>query len=168
MKVFVPLILLGHSLVLAGDIYLWVDDQGRRQLSDRPPVQSQGGVQKQDASRYELSPSQRQQAEDLKALDRNRLRALEEERRQAGERKAELPPLPARAASEPPPQRSQGRKSAEECKSTVRAYEESRLCYSQFVARGGIHKAGGFEKCGPGLGDPSLECGIAKNPPMPP
>lgn len=164
MKVFVSLILLGHSLVLAGDIYLWVDDQGRRQLSDRPPAQSQGGVQKLDASRYELSPSQRQQAEDLKVFDRNRLRASEEERRQAEERTAQLPPLPARAASEPPPQRTQGRKSAEECKSIVRAYEESGLCYSQFVFGGGL-KPGAFQKCGPPVGYPSLDCGVPKSPP---
>jgi hypothetical protein len=147
------------GLVAAGDIYRWVDEQGRVQMSDRPPPKSSGQVIKQDSPRDEVAPEQRKAAQDRAERDRALLKSAETDRDKA----AAQSPKPRAAASSrfadesdpslPP------RASAEDCRMWRQEYRRNEACFAPFrTARGGI-KPEAFSVCGPELVDPEFECG---------
>jgi len=154
--------------VLAGavqgaEIYRWVDEQGRTQISDRPPPGSAGSASKQATPTPTVSPDQRRAAEERAASDRARVDKLQRERLAAGTRAAR----PAAAASGPdeagegplPP-----RASTEDCRLWRQEFSRSAACYAPYrTARGGI-KPEAFEACGEEVLDPALECGALRYP----
>jgi hypothetical protein len=146
------------GLGTAGEIYRWVDEQGRVQMSDRPPPKAPGQVTKQDAPRNEVTPEQRKAAEDQAARDKARLKGAETERDNAV-----VPASKPRAAassgyadeSDPtlPP-----RASAEDCRMWRQEYYRSLACFAPFrTVYGGI-KAEAFAVCGTEIMHPEFEC----------
>src|SRR5688572_21957921 len=61
------------SPVPAADLYRWVDENGRTQLSDRPPSKAPGAIVRQDARQFEQTEGQRREAAARTARDRARL-----------------------------------------------------------------------------------------------
>jgi hypothetical protein len=147
------------GLVAAAEVYRWVDEQGRVQLSDRPPPKAAGPVIKQDTPKDDVTPEQRKAAQDRAARDRARLKSAEAEREQA----SAAAPKPRTAASGGIANESDpslpARASAEDCRMWREAYRRNEACFAPFrTARGGI-KPEAFSICGPELVDPEFECG---------
>ena len=156
---------LAFSSVHAADIYRWVDDNGRIQLSDRVPEQYKSRATRiGDSKQYELTPEQRKEADDRAA--QGKVRATEAAEREARV-KATPPAKPASAASAPASRpasaasapasatKSQG---GSDCESLRKRFAENNECLSPFFIAGGGVKAEGFAKCGPAVPYPAKEC----------
>jgi hypothetical protein len=150
------------GLATAAEVYRWVDEQGRVQLSDRPPPEATGPVIKRETPKDEVTPEQRKAAQQRAARDRARLKSAEAEREQA----TASAPRPRTAASSGTANESDpslpARASAEDCRMWREAYRRNEACFAPFrTARGGI-KPEAFSVCGPELVDPEFECGGRK------
>jgi hypothetical protein len=152
------------GLAAAADIYRWVDEQGRVQMSDRPPPKASGQVIKQDARPGDVTPEQRKAAQDRAAREQELLKSAEEERNKQPPPQS---PKPRAAASNgfadesdpslPP------RASAEDCRMWRAEYYRSKACFAPFRnGRGRGIKAEAFAICGPELVDPEFECKYRK------
>jgi hypothetical protein len=138
----------------AAPIYRWVDEAGRTHVSDAVPEKYRKSATRIDSSRSEISPEQRQQAE--QAAARNKALADEAESRRQG-----TPALRSSAASSGPSaakRPAQGVTDATDCETWRRLYRESMACFAPFRTRNGATKAEGFEKCNP-IPSPELKCG---------
>lgn len=136
----------------AADIYRWVDDQGRAQISDRPPGKPSRNVTRQDSRVHEIDPEHQREAVQRAAKNQARLKALEEDRAKAQQAAALKAPA-SRPAPEGEPRDTTG------CQARWAAYRSSQACYAPFItARGGM-KVEAFAHCGPALPDPSYQCG---------
>ena len=152
------------GLAAAADIYRWVDEQGRVQMSDRPPPKASGQVIKQDSRPGDVTPEQRRAAQDRAVRDQELLKSAEEERNKQPPPQS---PKPRSAASNgfadesdpslPP------RASAEDCRMWRAEYYRSKACFAPFRnGRGRGIKAEAFAICGPELVDPEFECKYRK------
>lgn len=136
--------LLG-MIVLAGaveaaDLYRWVDENGRTHVADVVPPRYQDVATKVDTTPSAIPESQRQEALDRAAREKQ----LVEERMHAA------PPPPPPAASMPPPSRAGELRPSDisdaECAEQIRAYRESQECFAQFTVsrRDGRHHRRAF------------------------
>ncbi|MEO7335455.1 MAG: DUF4124 domain-containing protein [Caldimonas sp.] len=153
------LVWFGVSCCNAGEIYRWVDDQGRTQLSDTVPDKYRKSAVKVDSRAYEVSPEQRKRADAQAA----RVKA---QARDTGP-KAMSPEIPARGgralAGAASIGGASGAKGAD-CATLRRVYRESQECFAPFVMANGATNAGAFKTCGPAVPDPSPTCGLATEP----
>src|SRR3954470_24999904 len=98
---------------LAADVYRWIDDEGRTQISDQPPAKRSGAVTKSPMPKEDVSPVQRRAAQQRTERDKAQLKGIEDDRRRAAT-KARKPAGKASSAEEEaglPP-----RGSAEDCR----------------------------------------------------
>lgn len=157
---------LGGALSLplyAADMYRWVDENGRTQLSDTVPEKYRKSAVKIDSRRYELSAEQRSEVD-------TRTAAAEKTRLEEAQRKKALADAAAAAASAPASAGSAGktaaRKPAEaatDCATLQRLYRESEDCFALFKVVGGATKAEAFQKCTVAE-SPVTKCGAPQSP----
>ena len=146
--------------VAGAQVYQWVDEKGRKHLSDKPP-DTANAVTKQDTSRWELTPEQQQQGDRLRAEERAKVKRIEEaERRNMQVAQPATSGVDKARALTP-------RAETDDCRRKTAAFEQSRACWSQFILQRGGMKPGALETCGPAVGDPSQQCGISRNPAPP-
>ena len=174
-----PLLRLSFAIALAAaawsqtasaDIYRWVDENGRVQLSDRPPPAHSGTLTRQQSGQHELNAAERAEAQARAAREAQREAA--EAARKAQEDKAAGRPIVLPAASAPkaeasrpyvpPSNRTVGSPppSRSECERWWSAFRASEACYGPFRNATGGLKPGALEACGPGIPDPSIQCGM--------
>lgn len=158
--------LLRSSLVLclalsapsthATDIYQWVDDAGKTQVSDVVPEKYRAKATRLDSQRFELTPAQKAEAEAGQAARRAAERTTNGTTRQPGDNTATGPAASLsgapRAASAPT-----------DCDTLQRRYEESQACFAPFKNVNGTMKPGANEVCTE-VPDPSPQCGLPRLP----
>ncbi len=140
---------------LAGDIYKWVDETGRTQLSDSVPEKYKKSATRVDGSRYELTAQER--AESSARLEKER--AADAAKRKASAQTA-APSAAASASIVSSKQKSEA-DTKTDCETLRRLYRESQDCFAPYVTTGGATKAEGFQRCTPVL-DPTAKCGAPK------
>jgi hypothetical protein len=143
----------------AADIYRWVDENGRTQVSDQVPEKYRASAKRLgDSRQHELTAEQRREA-DVRAA-REKSRAEEEaqakahaEAQAAATASAALATRAASAAGKPEPGE------ASVCNDLRRRYQQSQDCFEPYRTATGI-RAEAFDVCGPPLTDPFRRCGI--------
>jgi hypothetical protein len=144
----------------AAELYRWVDEQGRVQMSDRPPPKASGPVTRHDTPKDDVAPEQRKAAQERAARDQERLKKAADERGRAAAPQALRPSSAASSgfADESDPSLPT-RASAEDCRMWRQEYRRNEACFAPYrTARGGI-KPEAFAACGRELVDPEFECG---------
>jgi hypothetical protein len=154
----------------SAEIYRWVDENGRVQLSDRPPPNHRGTLTRQQSGQHELNAAERAEAQARAAREAQR-EAAEAARREQEDKAAGRPIiLPAASAPRaeasrpsgvpssrttggPPPTRS-------ECERWWATFRASEACYGPYRNATGGLKPGALQACGPGIADPSVQCGM--------
>ena len=145
----------------AADLYRWVDENGRTQMSDRPPPKAPGTITRQDSRQFEQTEGQRREAAARTARDRAQLdeaanrRAKEQEEQAARARAAASAAASAASAAASAP--------ATTCDQLRERYYASQACYAPYRTRWGI-RGEAFSVCGPGVKDPSWTCGMERKP----
>jgi hypothetical protein len=158
--------LFALSAVHAVEIYRWVDENGRTQISDHVPEKFRAGATPLgDSRQYELTPRQRAEAEARTAREKRQREIDEQDRADAEKAAQEAARAAAAAASAATTTRRPrqgtvpGKIDAAECAALQAEYAKSGACYAPFhLARGGL-RAGAFDACGPTVPDPSERCG---------
>ena len=143
----------------AADIYRWVDENGKVQISDTVPEKYRKSAKRIDSGQSEVTPQQRAAAEALAEKDRERARtsaAVAAQTKAATEQKAKA--AAAKAAAQPVAPLA---KAETACEKAHRLYKESIDCFAPFVTPRGTTMAEAFNYCTP-LPDPSRECGPPK------
>jgi hypothetical protein len=155
--------LLAFAAAQAADIYRWVDEAGRTQISDQVPEKYRARAKRLgDSRQYELTPEQLEEAQARGA--RAKQQAAEEAAAKADAQASEAA-APASDSTRPAAaDRKAAPVGASDCQAMRAAYDASRECYSRFLNANGSLKPGAYESCGPGVGEPSQKCGI---PPLP-
>lgn len=159
-KSFWPVLALGLCIGApgyGGDIYKWVDAQGRVHVSDRPPREYKNSAVRDDSKRHDLSGAERQHAQERTQKQHEKLSAAEAERTPRGQ-KAQGPNDRPDIDDRPKPSRL----SDAECAEWYQAYWESEACYEPFRGPRRSLKPGAFEACGAAVLDPSWDCGPPK------
>jgi hypothetical protein len=137
----------------AADIYRWVDDRGRTNLSDSVPDQYRKSATKIDARAFEPTAEQRREAEERARRDRAKAQTIEEDKARSASQDA------TQAGSVTRPKSSA--KVANDCDEQYRVYRESLECFAPYVMANGATRAEAFSKCTP-VKDPSPRCGPPK------
>jgi hypothetical protein len=153
---------LATTPVLAADIYRWVDENGRTQMSDVVPERYRSRATRVDSRQFELSDAQRKEA----AARAERERAAEAEARA---RRAQAPVDPAAAsapagASAPTP-RVQPNRGGSECDRLWQDYRESQECFAPYQRVQIGPSAEAFKRCKQ-VDNPSQKCGPSKWQPV--
>lgn len=151
-------LVLATGLCLAGDIYRWVDEQGKTHLADAVPERYKAKATRIDSQRFEVSQGDRQAAVARAAKERERQAALDAERAraEAGQRQGFAP-----GAGASPPAAKPGKNSGSECDRLWQEYFKSQECFAPYLTvRGGV-KAEAFEHCKEVV-SPDRQCGQAK------
>lgn len=146
---------------LAGDIYRWVDEHGRQQVSDRPPPKPGTAATREDSRRHELSENQKREAALRRARDQAQLDEAEARRAAADAARARQAAAAASAAASAAS--APGESRTAQCDRLRARYYESQACFAPFRTRWGI-RAEAFSTCGPDVPDPSWTCGIERKP----
>jgi len=162
----IPVSLAGLALTFlvqavgAAPICRWVDESGRTQISDVVPDRYKKVATCTDSQQYELSPSQRREANERAAAERARSRS---EAANPPKKGASGPLGPAAPASQPGAKRpTEVVTDATDCKTWWRVYDESGDCFGPYrTARGGI-KPEAFDKCNV-VPSPEAKCGPRRN-----
>lgn len=144
-RIICALAALLATVAAAGEVYRWTDDQGRTQISDRPPPPGTRGATRQELRPESPTPEERRAAQERIQRDRAHAAALEDERRS---KDAAAQPVPVRAAASAPAPGS-----AEDCRARWAAYYRSHDCYGRYIGVNGI-KGEAHAACGPQLRDP--------------
>lgn len=145
----------------ATEIYRWVDDQGRTQVSDVVPEKYKAVAKRLDSRQFELSPQQRAEADARAARERrtaNAAAAVDASRGKVGLAPAANLSAPSTGASG-----ASARPAATDCASLQRAYAQSQECFAPFVTAKGAVKAEAYKTC-TSLPDPSPKCGSPPSP----
>jgi hypothetical protein len=164
-RTLLPLLAVVGALLLAtaaeaAPLCRWVDDSGRTQISDSVPDRYRSSAVCTDSRQYELSPQQRQEAEQRAA--RQKAQARQERSGQATER-AGAASEPGSAASGSVAKRpAQGVTDATDCDTWWRLYDESEECFGPYRTTRGATKPEAFEKCNV-IARPELKCGPRRN-----
>ena len=143
MKKFFTLVLVlsqCSGLALAGDVYRWTDDKGKKHFGDQVPDKYRASSRLVDMSNVELTPAQRHEAQQRAAQDRAAARLTTNK---AGPRDGvptpgtSSPALPAKAVSsgETP------------CDLEWKKYSASSECFAPYMLAGGGIKAEAFSVC---------------------
>ena len=148
-------LLLCCLVARASEIFMWVDERGRVQISDVVPEKYRASARKVDSQSFELTPQQRAEAQTLAAQDKQKAAQVDadiaaQKRQAAASRRA------AGAAadlSRPAPSR------ATDCVALQRAYVRSQECFAPYITVDGGVKEEAFAKC-KAVVDPSGKCGI--------
>ena len=144
----------------ATPICRWVDQSGRTQIAEVVPEKYKKVAVCTDSQRYELSPEQRQAAEQRVAEDKAKARQA-----------AAKPPAdrassalrPARAASQPGAKRpTEAVTDATDCTTWWRIYDQSVECFGPYRTARGATKVEGFDKCNV-VASPEPKCGPRSN-----
>jgi hypothetical protein len=158
----VPLLLLVLVLVFgsgtgrAADIYRWVDEQGRNHMGDTVPERYRNNATRVDSRQFDILEKDRQAALQRAASERERLAALEAQRKAAeAATLAAIPSTAASAASVAPTAAKDA-----ECDGLWRAYFASQGCFAPYQTRFGVRPEA-FAVC-KDLPSPSQKCGPAK------
>lgn len=136
------------SSAYAADIYQWVDESGRTQVSDVVPARYRNVATKVDTSASKVDERQRQEALKRAAKERQL---------------ADRPPV--KTTTKPvAPVIGQIRAAEDggesDCEKKLRAYRASQECFAPFITKFGIH--GDAEKYCTAVPDPTPECGIPR------
>ena len=137
---------LQHPSVLAAEIYRWVDEFGRTQLSDVVPDKYKSAAQRIDTKQFELSPTQRAEA----------VARAERERTQA--QAATVKPKPDVQFAATP---ASAARAGTECDRLWQAYRAAQECFSPYQRRNAGVAPEAFQKC-PTVENPSQRCGPSK------
>ena len=148
------LLLCTQAGVQAGDIYRWVDDQGRAHWSDSVPEKYRDSATRVDTRQYELTPDQQREAAERSARERAHTPALPEPPAAAAPSGA-APQAPA-----PPVVKRPVKQVTEstDCATWWRLYRESQECFGPFHTLGGGLKPEAFDHCNE-IPSPELKCG---------
>ena len=146
----------------AGEVYRWVDKDGRIQLSDRVPEEYRKSATRIDTSPSEISPAQRREAEQRAA--QQKVREAEAAAREARVRVPEAAQAPASAAPATASRDTARTETSGEsdCATLQRRYRESTECLAPYMTVRGAFKPGAFEACGPSVPSPEAQCGPAR------
>ncbi|WP_293775991.1 DUF4124 domain-containing protein [uncultured Oxalicibacterium sp.] len=154
---------LANGLVVAADIYRWVDESGRTHVSDVVPQAYKGKAERIDTGPSQISPEDRQAAQRRVEQERRLLEQREREAASMSERPSPAA-VPKAGAMSPPLQSLENPACAEKW----RAYRESQECFAPFM-RGARTRHGhrrpahlseeAYRYCTP-VADPSAECPI--------
>lgn len=143
--------------VLAGNsaiIYIWVDENGRTQISDTVPEQYRKSATAIDSEHYEVSAEQRQEALERAAREKALADEVAKPRQSA--------PAPANDSSGSVPvvtkRPAEGVTESTDCATWRRLYLESVDCFAPYRTVRGATKAEAFEKCTP-IPEPDPKCG---------
>ena len=144
----------------ATSICRWVDERGRTQIAQVVPEKYEKVAICIDSQKYELSPAQRQAADqrvaDDKAKARQAAAALRAER-------ASSAPRPAEAASQPGAKRpTEAITDATDCTTRWRIYDESVECFGPYRTTRGATRLEAFDKCNV-VSSPEAICGPKSN-----
>jgi hypothetical protein len=125
----------------AGDLYRWVDENGRTHVSDVVPAPYRDIAKRVDTSASEIPENQRQEALERAAREKQ----LSDERTRAAQAEQSQSPLPAPAKTTElsPPDNT-----AAECEQLIREYRESQECFAPFMfsRRDGRHRRSGVRQ----------------------
>lgn len=138
----------------AGDIYRWVDDNGRVQLSDTVPEKFKKSATRIDSRQYELTPQQRAEANARAEREKARTAQAAAQARAAeaaAATRAASAASAAKAAAKPAPPPT-------DCATLHARYVASANCFGPFRNTNGSMKPGAFETCGPAVPYPANEC----------
>lgn len=128
--------------VQAGEIYRWVDENGKTHVSDVVPEKYKGSARLVSPGR-EPTPEERRAAEERARLDRERATQAS----------------PARAAQSAPPEPQAQAES--DCERAHRLYKESQECFMPYRNANGSIRSEAFQRCAQ-VPDPSTRCGPVK------
>ncbi|MEO8805915.1 MAG: DUF4124 domain-containing protein [Burkholderiaceae bacterium] len=145
----------------AADVYRWVDENGRTQLSDTVPEKYRKSAVKIDSRRYELSAEQRTEVDARTAAEKARLD--EAQRKKALADAAAAASAPASAGSVGKTAARKPADPATDCETLQRLYRESEDCFAPFKTVGGATKAEAFQKCTVAE-SPVTKCGVPRTP----
>lgn len=152
---FGVLLMLSLTGTQAGDIYRWVDEQGRTHWSDVVPERYKSRATRIDSRQHELTPEQQREAAERAARERARAPALPEPPA------ADAPPTVTPAAPAPPAvvKRPVERVTdSTDCATWWRLFHESEACFGPFRTVGGGIKPEAFEYCNE-IPSPEMPCG---------
>lgn len=153
---------LGLFAPVAGatSICRWIDDQGQTHLSEMVPGPYQATASCTDSQRYELTPAQRQEA-DQRAAEQARSSRLEAAKQALG-----AAPSTAQDQTERrPPQvkrPSEAITADTDCPTRWRLYEESMACFGPYRTTRGATKPEAFDQCND-IPSPEVQCGPRSN-----
>jgi hypothetical protein len=144
----------------ATSICRWVNESGRTQIAEVVPEEYRKVAICTDSQKYELSPEQRQAAEQRVAEDKARARKAAAK---APAVRASNAARPARAASQAGAKRpTEVVTDATDCPNWWRIYDESIECFGPYRTTRGATKAEGFDKCNV-VASPEPKCGPRSN-----
>jgi len=146
-----------HGASRAGEIYRWVDENGRTQLSDVVPDKYRSVATRTDSAQYELSPVQRDAAQARVAADKARATEAAAQRARAQAAAAASAAATASLTGKAPRAAAPAKPS---CETLQRQYIESQECFAPYRMANGALNAAAFEKCTPVV-NPGNECGPA-------
>ncbi|KQV91729.1 hypothetical protein ASC87_06545 [Rhizobacter sp. Root1221] len=146
-------LLVATGAARAGDIYRWVDEQGRTHMADTVPERYKRTARHLDGRKYELSPAE--QAAAAAALERTRAEQAEADARRA----AAPDPAPSVRA---PGGKAAGSKvednSGSECDRLWRQYYASQACFGPWQTTPQAHA-----RCKETV-SPAARCGVSGPP----
>ncbi len=147
-RLLVPLLCLAALSIDAGAVEMcrWVDDEGRTHVSDRVPPKFKKSALCTSSSRFTLTESQRRDAEERAAKDRNSLAVLER-----GE-------SVATDAQDNTPRKLLVLDESQTCENLWRTYKKSQDCFAPYRTKRGVRPEA-FAVCTEVL-DPSPKCGL--------
>jgi hypothetical protein len=147
------LLALAGGAASAGDIYRWVDKDGKAHLSDRPPADPPKNMTRQDSREFDISTQRHGEALQRAEKEKARVRAMEEERVRRERAQAPRPTraAPSRGVAMPGPDAS--------CAQRWEAYQRSGECFGPYRTANGGLKPEAFTVCGQPVPDPAPQCG---------
>jgi hypothetical protein len=145
------------STAIAADVYRWIDENGRTQISDQPPPKGSGAATKTPLPMEDVTPERRRAAQDRTAKDRAALRRIDDERAARARNSEAAASAPEPSAALPP------RGSTEGCRNSRQDYSASQACFAPYRNATGGLKPEAFAACGPEVLDPSRDCGLPSN-----
>lgn len=158
-----PLLALAAVMLLvspqqnAAPICRWVDESGRTQVASAVPDLYRETAVCTDSQKYEVSPAQRQSAEQRVAEDRARADAA---RRPAPP--ATKTTRPAAIPSRPNKRPVETVTDATDCPTWWRLYDESSACFGPYRTTRGATRAEAFDACNV-IVSPEAKCGPRSN-----
>lgn len=156
---FAALLVGALSGVQAGDIYRWVDGQGRTHLSDVVPEKYKDAATRIDSGQYELTPEQRRETAARAAAKRARTTEPPESRvTGASPQATSTAPVPPSVSKRPAERVTE----LTDCTTRWRLFHESEECFGPFRTVGGGIKPEAFDQCNE-IQSPLLRCGPETN-----
>lgn len=156
--------IVGAMLVLlaggasAGDIYRWVDDEGRTHMSDSVPEKYQARAKRYDSKSFEPADDAKREAQARARRDIEQAEAIA---------RAKNAPPAATPASSPASVAQAGPEAKPEtdCEQAWRQFVEQEVCYAPYHPRGAGVRGEGYAACGQPLREPAQRCGPRPRPP---